>query len=244
MSIPKSKSHPKPKAKLKFIIPAVALLLAYIGMPNLRLVGLHKDKTNNSIAIIEDQDTKKQDVFSEAMSTFGKAMLTKISSDSVTIQSEGESYTLRPSKGAAVISSFSKETDNYVTAITLTNTSADAIVTRITEQDKNLPLIHFSQIYLDQNSSLSLKDAITLSNPVMQNTEDNLSGVRLTSIDKTNPLAKLGLRSGDTLISLNGRSIDSTQSLYEISMIDPGERTPEISLVRDGQTIALQFQMD
>lgn len=238
--------HTKQRDKTKqqlFAMLVFALLTGHLGIPNLRLVGLHKDNANKSIAIIENQDTKSQDVFSEAMSVFGNATLTQINSDSVILKDATQIFTLKARKVTNKTESFSNETNDYLNAIALTADSKDAIVTKISKVDENLPLIHFSQKYINQNSGLSLTEAISLTKPILD-TATNYTGVRLSSVDKTNPLAMLGLQTGDILILLNGRSIDSIEKLYEIAKIDPGERTPEISLIRNGKTIDLLFQLD
>lgn len=66
---------------------------------------------------------------------------------------------------------------------------------------------------------------------------DQASGVIVADVQAGSPANKAGLRSGDTILTLNGKKVTSPRDLArKVAAIKPGE-TPDLELIRDGKTM-------
>ncbi|MBS0450371.1 MAG: trypsin-like peptidase domain-containing protein [Proteobacteria bacterium] len=68
-------------------------------------------------------------------------------------------------------------------------------------------------------------------------------GAVIKKIERGSPGEKAGLRVGDTVIALNGKSIaDATALINETAMLAPGSQA-EYKVIRQGETVALEAQL-
>ena len=66
---------------------------------------------------------------------------------------------------------------------------------------------------------------------------DEAGGVIIADVQNGSPASKAGLRSGDTILTLDGKKVESPRDLArKVAAIKPGEK-PSIELVRDGKTM-------
>lgn len=64
---------------------------------------------------------------------------------------------------------------------------------------------------------------------------DEAGGVIIADVQSGSPASKAGLRSGDTILTLDGKKVESPRDLArKVAAIKPGEK-PSIELVRDGK---------
>ena len=69
-----------------------------IGLPNLRLIGASQDSNGDTVALIEDIDTKDQDVFDVGQSPYGKGTIIDIQNDKVVIENSDGSISILQQK--------------------------------------------------------------------------------------------------------------------------------------------------
>ncbi|MCP5083221.1 MAG: Do family serine endopeptidase [Alphaproteobacteria bacterium] len=66
---------------------------------------------------------------------------------------------------------------------------------------------------------------------------DQASGVIIADVQDGSPASKAGLRSGDTILTLEGKKVKSPRDLArKVAAIKPGEK-PSLELIRDGKTM-------
>ncbi|MCC6932625.1 MAG: hypothetical protein IT292_05155 [Deltaproteobacteria bacterium] len=64
----------------------LGIAFSFIGLPKLRLVGSSQDSNGDTVALIENTDTKEQDVFDVDQSPFNVGNIIDIANDRVTIE--------------------------------------------------------------------------------------------------------------------------------------------------------------
>ncbi len=77
---------------------------------------------------------------------------------------------------------------------------------------------------------------------VAADTTVNAGVVKIGSVSKGYPAEQAGLKKGDTIISINGRTLDTTQQLIETTKQERGKTVPVV-YQRDGQTKTVDVTM-
>lgn len=71
----------------------------------------------------------------------------------------------------------------------------------------------------------------------------NPIGYKLISIEKGSIYEKLGLKQGDTIKSINGKSVKTPQDAMELTNLMKTAEKIEIDLVRNGSTLKMIYQI-
>lgn len=69
------------------------------------------------------------------------------------------------------------------------------------------------------------------------------TGMRVTQVDKSAPLARCGLEAGDLIQDVNGHPIRTLENVRELIPVLQGEEEISLSLVRGSQTVGLHIPL-
>lgn len=185
----------------------------------LTLIGTYVSDTTSSYAIIENSKSKEQDVFSTGERIFDEADVVKILSDRVEINRGGEIETLLlddlPSKVQTGPGGVASVGENE-------------FVIEGAELDKaleNLPLL------LQQARAVPyFKDGQSV-------------GLRLFAIRPDSLYSKIGLRNGDILMSINGKSLADLSEAIKLFETMKQERSFTLVLERNRETSEFRYEV-
>jgi general secretion pathway protein C len=183
----------------------------------LELIGTYISP-RNSYAIIENKQTRAQEVFNLKQDVFSEGTLTKILSDRVELNRNGEAVVLLLEESTA-----SPSGSSYLSA------AADEQFV-VDENELNSAL---------ENLPLLLTQARAV--PFFQ--DGRAVGLRLFAIRTGSLYEKVGLRNGDILKSINGNSLaDLSQALQLFERLKT-ERSISLKLERNREERTFQYQI-
>ncbi|MCB0345387.1 MAG: hypothetical protein KDD66_09725 [Bdellovibrionales bacterium] len=199
----------------------VRTVTAPVSQLKLRLVGTNVSKGQEPFAIVENEQTKEQDIFELNENMFGQATLVKVMAESVQIKFGGKLETLVLTEGD---SSSSPEPDSGIAS------SDDGSEFIVAEAEVNNALANLPRL-------LSQARAV----PYFKNGES--VGMRLFAIRRGSLYEKLGLKNGDILKAVNGNSLsDPTQALKIFEQLK-SERSINVRVERGGSERNLNYEI-
>lgn len=201
--------------------PTRTVSAAPVSKLKLRLVGTNVSKGSAPFAIVENEQTKEQDLFELNENMFGQATLVKVMAESVQIRFGGKLETLVLTEGDL---SGGAEPDTGIAS------SDDGSEFVVAESEVNKALANLPRL-------LSQARAV----PYFKNGES--VGMRLFAIRRGSLYEKLGLKNGDILKAVNGNSLsDPTQALKIFEQLK-SERSINVRVERGGSERNLNYEI-
>lgn len=202
----------KPKA------PPAPTASAPVSPLKLRLVGVNQMANGRQLAIIEDTQKQKQDVFTIGERLFDQAKLVEIQRDRVQVERNGRIETIAVQEGAPSAPAGSGET------------AANQTEFVVAEEEVTNALANLPQL-------LSQARAV----PYFRNGQS--IGMRLFAIRSGSLYEKLGLRNGDIVLAVNDNSLsDPTQALKLFEQLKT-ERSINVKVERNNEPVDLRYSV-
>jgi type II secretory pathway component PulC len=193
------------------IFLSVFAALYFIGVPRLRLVGVH----NDSFAVIENTTNGTQEVFDVGSNIFSNATLIKVESDHVVVMANGKEISL-PLKASISAGDAVKQLEQ--------NGMNVEVINRFNVSER----LHYLPFQM-----LSAKTV-----PVVR--DQHIVGVQIVEFPTDSDLAGLGLKPGDIIQSVNGEAVQGIIDALDGIRRSESESV-SIELERDGQKTSISI---
>jgi len=199
----------------------------------LRLWSTFAGKPEVSFAIIEDQKTRKQNVYT-INDTVQNATLKMILSDKVVLSVSGKDEILELEKRSATSTASS-------TRLSTTVASASTSAGAITSNDTSTRRISLSRAQVDSamGNLTELMGQVT----IQPHSEDGVEGLGLSNIQANSIFRRMGLRNGDVLTAVDGQALTSVDQAYKLYEDLRSSDTASLEINRKGRSTIYKYQI-
>ena len=186
-----------------------------------------------SFAIIEDQKTRKQNVYT-IDDTVQNATLKMILSDKVVLSVSGKDEILELEKRSATSTSASMRSSTTIASV---STTAGATTTIATSERR----ISLSRAQVD-SAMENLTDLMGQIS-IQPHSEDGVEGLALSNIQANSIFRRMGLRNGDVLTAVDGEALTSVDQAYKLYEDLKSSDTASLDINRSGRSTTYQYRI-
>ncbi len=186
-----------------------------------------------SFAIIEDQKTRRQNVYT-INDTVQNATLKMILSDKVVLSVSGKDEILELEKRSATSTA---STARLSTTVASASTSAGTVTSSVASTRR----ISLSRAQVDgaMENLTELMGQIA----IQPHSEDGVEGLALSNIQANSIFRRMGLRNGDVLTAVDGQALTSVDQAYKLYEDLRSSDTASLEINRKGRSTIYQYQI-
>jgi general secretion pathway protein C len=198
-----------------------------------RLRGTVYREAGNSLAIIEDTKTRKQDLYHVGDFILGEAKLIAVSRNKVYLERNGKQEVLEVYEGPEVKAGERAEAEpskrgSVPTGAGIKRLSADRY--RIPREDL-------------RNAFENMNHLLTQVRMVPNFNDGQPDGFKLLSVKRGSLIQRSGFRDGDIIKRVNGVELDSPEKAFEVYEQLKNEPTITVEIVRGGKTETFTYEV-